>query len=69
MYATWTRAQFEIVEGVQGRYFLPILPLLLLILDSNLFKYKIKNRNLNIVYLIILLYIPIFINTIDYFNK
>ena len=69
MYATWTRAQFEIVEGVQGRYFLPILPLLLLILDSNVFKYKIKNRNLNIVYLIILLYIPIFINTIDYFNK
>ena len=30
MYISWTGVGAEVVEGVQGRYFIPLLPLLLL---------------------------------------
>ena len=69
LYATWTRAQYLIVEGVQGRYFLPILFPILLIMEKDLFEYKFKNKNLTFIYLLLILYIPIFINTIEYFDK
>ena len=69
MYSAWTRAQYIIVEGVQGRYFLPLLPAFLLIIESDLFKYKLKNKNLIYIYILSILYIPIFYKTIEYFNK
>ena len=64
LYIPWTRACFTYVEGVQGRYFLPILLLIILVFERNKFYYDIKNRNNRLMYLIVLLYIPIYIYTI-----
>lgn len=69
LYVTWSRAQSMIVDGVQGRYFLPILPYLLIMIENNKIKYNFKNKNKKYFLLIILLYIPIIIGTIQYFNK
>lgn len=69
LYVGWTRAQFTIVEGVQGRYFLPILFTSLLVIEKNLFKNKIKNSELKVIIVLCLLYIPVIVNTIQYFNK
>ena len=46
MYITWTEAQVEYVDGLQGRYFLPILPLLCLLLNSDKIECKIKNKGM-----------------------
>ena len=64
LYIAWTRAAFTYVEGVQGRYFLPLILPTLLILKKNKFKYKIDNLNNKMMCMILLLYIPIFIKTI-----
>ena len=69
LYVGWTRAQFTIVEGVQGRYFLPILFTSLLVIEKNLFKNKVKNSDLKVIIVLCLLYIPVIVNTIQYFNK
>lgn len=68
LYVTWTRAQFTICEGVQGRYFLPILLPILLMIEKNLIKKEIKISDLNVCILYLMLYIPIIVNTIEYFN-
>lgn len=39
LYIQWTPANWSVIAGVQGRYFLPILPLLSLII-GNLIKIK-----------------------------
>jgi len=69
LYIPWTRACFTYVEGVQGRYFLPVLLPLILILEKNKFFYDIKNKNNILMYLIVLMYIPIFINTVSSYIK
>lgn len=69
LYIPWTRACFTYVEGVQGRYFLPILLPLILILEKDKFYYNIKNKNSRLMCLIALIYIPIFINTISSYIK
>lgn len=47
LYLQWTKTESNSIMGIQGRYFLPILPLLLLLL-SNL-KVKIEYSNENIL--------------------
>lgn len=69
LYIPWTRACFTYVEGVQGRYFLPVLPLLILSFEKNKFYYNIENRNSRLMYLIVLLYIQIYIYTITSYIK
>jgi len=69
LYIPWTRACFTYVEGVQGRYFLPVLLPLILILEKNKFYYDIKNKNSRLMYLIVLMYIPVYINTISSYIK
>ncbi len=39
-YLTWTHVGVNKIFGVQGRYFIPILPLLFLLFHSNKFKFK-----------------------------
>lgn len=60
MYLGWTQARQTVIEGVQGRYFLPIIPLLFLILSSNKLQYDIKNKGVKFILLMIILYIIIF---------
>lgn len=36
MFLTWTPQSYSSVEGVQGRYFLPIFPLLFLVFRNNM---------------------------------
>lgn len=59
MYLGWTQARQTVIEGVQGRYFLPIIPLLFLILSSNKLQYNIKNKGVKFILLMIILYIII----------
>lgn len=41
MFLTWTSDTHEIIQGVQGRYFIPLIPLALLLFKN---KYSIDNR-------------------------
>ncbi len=63
-YVSWTRAHYGIAEGIQGRYFLPILPLIALLASKNVLDVKIKNEKWKVAFLIIILYIPTIIATI-----
>lgn len=64
MYVLWTEATKNVIDGVQGRYFLPILPLIMLALERNTFTYDIKNRNKKCLFAILVLYIPVVIFSI-----
>ena len=68
LYIAWTRTGFNYVEGVQGRYFLPLLLPAVLILGKNKLILKIKNENMKMLMLLFVLYIPVFINTIVRFS-
>ena len=59
MYLGWTQAQQTVVEGVQGRYFLPIIPLICILLSKNKLEWKIKNKEMK--YAIILIIIFVFV--------
>ena len=59
MYLGWTQAQQTVVEGVQGRYFLPIIPLICILLSKNKLEWKIKNKEMK--YAIILMIIFVFV--------
>ena len=48
LYVQWTTVGKESISGVQGRYFLPILPLVMLLLGSVLkIKSSYKKENIN----------------------
>ena len=68
MYVGYTRAEYTIVEGVQGRYFLPVLPLILILFETDLFNYKTNNLKAKYIIVMLLLYVPIISNIIRYFN-
>lgn len=40
LYVQWTKVGSKIIDGIQGRYFLPILPLLFLSFNNESFKLK-----------------------------
>ena len=46
MYITWSSYKLNYVDGVQGRYFLPLLPLIVLLLAPTKNKILITNANL-----------------------
>ncbi len=56
MYITWTQAQLNYVEGVQGRYFLPIIPLLCLLLSSDKIECNIKNKTIKYAIITVLIF-------------
>ena len=60
MYLGWTQAKQTVVEGVQGRYFLPILPLICIILSKNKIGCEIKNKNIKYIIISIILFCIIF---------
>ena len=60
MYLGWTQARQTIVEGIQGRYFLPIIPLLCMLICRNKIDCKIKNKEVKIIIALIVIYIIIF---------
>ena len=48
LYVQWTTIGGESIAGVQGRYFLPILPLIMLLIGSTLkIKSSYKKENIN----------------------
>lgn len=59
MYITWTQAQLNYVEGVQGRYFLPIIPLLCLLLSSDKIKCNIKNKSIKYAIITLIFFVII----------
>lgn len=46
LYISWTPVGKERVLGLQGRYFIPIAPILFLLLYNDKFKLKIRNSNM-----------------------
>ena len=61
LYAVWTRVGYPVIEGVQGRYFAPIMPLILLLFRSNSIKSTISDEMFNfyIAAAAILLQVPV----------
>ncbi|WP_242242947.1 DUF2142 domain-containing protein [Bacillus cereus group sp. BfR-BA-01309] len=47
IYMTWTTVGFPYVVGIQGRYFIPIIPLILLLIQQH-FKIKVEKPNIDI---------------------
>jgi len=60
MYLGWTQAKQTVVEGVQGRYFLPVIPLICIILSKNKIGCEIKNKNIKYIIISIILFCIIF---------
>jgi len=46
MYIGWTRTDSNLIEGVQGRYFLPLMPLILILVGSIPIKSYIKDETI-----------------------
>ena len=62
LYVQWTTIGKESILGIQGRYFLPILPLMMLLLGSCLkVKTGYKKENVNKVAAIVMLVVQIFV--------
>jgi len=49
MYITWTAVGGNIIEGVQGRYFIPVAPLFFLLFCNKKFSFKIQRLDLVII--------------------
>lgn len=64
LYIAWTEAKQTIVDGVQGRYFLPVIPLIMMVLSKGIFKINIKNEKLKTIFAILIMYITVVIYTI-----
>ncbi len=69
MYVGFTRAEYTIVEGVQGRYFIPILALILILLESNRISIKLSYKKVIYFISLVVLYIPSLLTMFEYFNK
>ena len=64
LYVSWTEAKQTIVDGVQGRYFLPVIPLIMMVLSNGIFKLNIKNEKLKTIFAILIMYITVIIYTV-----
>ncbi len=60
MYLGWTQAKQTVVEGIQGRYFLPILPLVCMLAGKNKIEINMKNKEMKFVIALIVIYIIVF---------
>ena len=52
MWLSWTPMFSRIILGIQGRYFIPLIPVLILLARSGIFKLQ-RNVNFNLLYTII----------------
>ncbi len=57
LYIDWSTAQCNYIIGVQGRYFIPILPIFSLGINKDLLKIDIKSKKVKFVLLILTIYI------------
>ena len=64
LYVQWTISRFNRVEGIQGRYFIPILAGLLILFESDKLKVKINNYWIKYFIFLLIIYIPVYINII-----
>lgn len=55
LYYTFTQYRFEVVEGIQGRYFIPIMPLVLVCIGACLNKIRVRGQQRNNTQLIMAL--------------
>ena len=69
MYVGFTRAEYTIVEGVQGRYFIPILALILILFEGNRISLKLSYKKVIYFTSLVVLYIPSLLTMVEYFNK
>ncbi len=69
MYVGFTRAESTIVEGVQGRYFIPILALILILFESDRISLKLSYKKVIYYMSLIILYIPSLLMIFEHFNK
>jgi len=53
LWLSWTKIDSDIIEGVQGRYFIPIVFGLALVVSGSFFKCQIMNKGLNILFKLI----------------
>lgn len=67
LYLSWTQGKQKIVEGVQGRYFLPLLPILCVVLSKNKLKYSIKNKSIKYILCLSVCYLIIFTFSIRFY--
>lgn len=57
LYIDWSTAQASYIMGIQGRYFIPVLPIFLLAINNDVFKIKIRNKRIKYVALVFVIYI------------
>ena len=57
------------VEGVQGRYFIPILALILILFEGNRISLKLSYKKVIYFISLVVLYIPSLLTMVEYFNK
>lgn len=69
MYITWTGVGSDVIQGVQGRYFIPILFLALLCLCKKDNYIKIKNIQYKLPIILCLLNLPVLYTIYQFFNK
>lgn len=69
LYIDWSTAKSPYVIGIQGRYFLPILPLFMIGIEKNILNLKIRNKLSKFIVLICIIYaITIFYSIFKYNN-
>jgi len=56
LYIDWSTAKSPYVIGIQGRYFLPILPLLMIGIEKDILNIKIKNKLSKFIVLVCIIY-------------
>ncbi|MGN1300028.1 MAG: DUF2142 domain-containing protein [Clostridia bacterium] len=64
MYIGWTQAKETVIDGVQGRYFLPIIPLIMILANKHKIKLNVKNKNAKFAIIMGAMYLCICIYTI-----
>ena len=69
MYITWTGVGSDVIQGVQGRYFIPILFLALLCLCKKDNYIKIKNIQYKLPIILCWLNLPVLYTIYQFFNK
>lgn len=68
LYISWTPVGLEISTGIQGRYFIPIIPLILLCLSLKENYIKIKNIEYKLPIILSIINIPVIMTVIKFFS-
>ena len=64
MFFNWTKYGAYVIDGLQPRYFIPAISILVLALSNNLIKINVKNQNLIFSYSLILVYLLTFLTIV-----